>query len=99
MVSRTEALNKLRQRKKRGNFLITNGLEKILAILGIINQAAYHGGNLNGKNAQQQILQEYDSIFLQFQELQEDGQCGKNGIIDVVCWYLNLCTLFDHFSS
>jgi hypothetical protein len=50
--------------------------EKILAILGI-NQAAYHGGNLNGKNVQQ-MFQESDKIVLQFQELllrvdEEDG--------------------------
>jgi hypothetical protein len=47
-----------------------------LAILGI-DQAAYHGGDLNGKNVQQ-MFQESNSIFLQFQELllgvdEEDG--------------------------
>jgi hypothetical protein len=44
LVSRTKALNKLRQRRNHGNSLIKNGLEKILAILGI-DPAAYHGGS------------------------------------------------------
>jgi hypothetical protein len=38
---RTKALNKLRQRKDRGDSPIKNNLEKILAILGI-DRAAYH---------------------------------------------------------
>ena len=79
-ASRTKALNKLRQRRDRGDSPIKNNLEKILAILGI-DRAAYHGGDLNGKNVQQ-MFQESDSIFLQFQELllgvdEEDGRCKK----------------------
>jgi hypothetical protein len=55
---------------------IKNGLEKILAILGM-DPAAYHGGDLHGKNVQE-MFQKSDSIFLQFQELplgvdEEDG--------------------------
>jgi hypothetical protein len=86
-------------------------LEKILALLGInradsllgINQAAYHGSNLNGQNVQQ-MLQESDSIFLQFQELllgvdEEDGWCGNEEIINVIRQYSELCTLFDYLFS
>jgi hypothetical protein len=47
-ASRTKALNKLRQRRDRGDSPIKNNLEKILAIFGI-DRAAYHGGDLNGK--------------------------------------------------
>ena len=101
-ASRTKALNKLRQRRDRGDSPIKNNLEKILAILGI-DRAAYHGGDLNGKNVQQ-MFQESDSIFLQFQELllrvdEEDGRCKNEEIIDVICRYSELCTLFDHLFS
>ena len=101
-VTRTKALNQLRQRRNRGDSPINNGLEKILATLGI-DRAAYHGGDLNGKNVQQ-MFQESDSIFLQFQELllgvdEEDGRCGNEEIIDVVRRYTELCTLFDHLFS
>ena len=80
LASRTKALNKFRQRRACGDSPIKNNLEKILAILGI-DRAAYHGGDLNGKNVQQ-MFQESDSIFLQFQELllgvdEEDGRCKK----------------------
>jgi hypothetical protein len=59
-----------------------------LAILGI-DQAAYHGGDLNVKNVLQ-IFQEADTIFLQFQELllgvdEENRQCGNDEVIDIVC--------------
>jgi hypothetical protein len=46
-LSRTKTLNKLRQIRNCGNSPIKNGLEKILAILGI-KQAAYHGDGRNG---------------------------------------------------
>ena len=101
-ASRTKALNKLRQRRDRGDSPIKNNLEKILAILGI-DRAAYHGGDLNGKDVQQ-MFQESDSIFLQFQELllgvdEEDGRCKNEEIIDVIRRYSELCTLFDHLFS
>jgi hypothetical protein len=81
---------------------IKNGLEKILAILGM-DPAAYHGGDLNGKNVQE-MFQESDSIFLQFQELplgvdEEDGWCGNEDIIDIVGRYTELCPSFDHLFS
>jgi hypothetical protein len=92
----------LRQSRDRGDSPIKNNLEKILAILGI-DRAAHHGGDLNGKNVQQ-MFQESDSIFLQFQELllgvdEEDGRCKNEEIIDVIRWYSELCTLFDHLFS
>jgi hypothetical protein len=62
LVSRTKALNKLRQRRNRGDSPIKNSLEKILAILGT-GRAAHHGGNLNGNNFKQ-MFQESDCIFL-----------------------------------
>jgi hypothetical protein len=101
-ASRTKALNKLRQGRDRGDSPIKNNLEKILAILGI-GRAAYHGGDLNGKNVQQ-MFQESDSIFLQFQELllgvdEEDGRCKNEEIIDVIRRYSELCMLFDHLFS
>jgi hypothetical protein len=52
LVARTKAFNQLRQKRHRGDSPIKNGLEKLLAILGI-DRAAYHGGDLNGKNVQQ----------------------------------------------
>jgi hypothetical protein len=48
LLAMTKGLNQLRQKRHRGDSPIKNGLEKLLAILGI-DQAAYHGGNLNGK--------------------------------------------------
>jgi hypothetical protein len=46
-----------------------------------IDRAAYHQVNLNGKNVQQ-MFQESDIMFSQFQELlleadEEDGQCNN----------------------
>jgi hypothetical protein len=49
LVARTKALNQLRQKRHQVDSPIKNGLEKLLAILGI-HRAAYHGGDLNGKN-------------------------------------------------
>jgi hypothetical protein len=73
-----------------------------LAILGI-DRAAYHGGGLNGKNVQQ-MFQESDAIFLQFQELllgvdEEDGRCNNEEVIDIIRQYSELCTLFDYLFS
>jgi hypothetical protein len=73
-----------------------------LATLGI-DRAAYHGGDLNGKNVQQ-MFQESDIIFSQFQELllgvdEVDGRCGNEEIIDIVRRYSELCTLFDYLFS
>ena len=48
LASRTKALNKFRQRRDCVDSPIKNNLEKILAILEI-DRAAYHGGDLNGK--------------------------------------------------
>jgi hypothetical protein len=67
LVARTKALNQLKQKRHRGDYPIKNGLEKLLAILGI-DQAAYHEGDLNGKNLQQ-MFQESDQFFSQFKEL------------------------------
>jgi hypothetical protein len=64
LVARTKALDQLRQKRHLGDSPIKNGLEKLLTILGI-DRAAYHGGNLNGKNVQQ-MFQESDTIFSQF---------------------------------
>jgi hypothetical protein len=64
LVARTKALNQLRQKRHWGDSPIRNGLEKLLAILGI-DRAAYHRGDLNGKNVQQ-MFQESDNIFWQF---------------------------------
>jgi hypothetical protein len=61
LVARTKALNQLKQKIHRGDSPINNGLEKLLAILGI-DQAAYHRGNLNGKNVQH-MFQESDKKF------------------------------------
>jgi hypothetical protein len=71
-----------------------------LAILGI-DQAAYHGGDLNGKNVQQ-MFQESDNIFSQFKELllgvdEEDGRCNDEEVIEIVRQYSELCTLFEHY--
>jgi hypothetical protein len=63
-VARTKALDQLKQKRHLGDSPIKNGLEKLLTILGI-NRAAYHAGNLNGKNVQQ-MFQESDTIFSQF---------------------------------
>ncbi len=60
LAARTKALSKLRKQRHRGDSPIKNGLEKLLAVLGI-NRAAYHGGDLNGKNVQQ-MFQESDEI-------------------------------------
>jgi hypothetical protein len=49
LAARTKALSKLRKKRHRGDSPIKNGLEKLLAILGI-DRAAYHEGDLNGKN-------------------------------------------------
>jgi hypothetical protein len=60
-----------------------------LAILGI-DQAAYHGCNLNGKNVQQ-MFQESDKIFEKFKELllevdqEEEGRCSNDAIGDMIC--------------
>jgi FtsZ-interacting cell division protein ZipA len=67
LVARTKDLNQSKQKRHRGDFPIKNGLEKLLAILGI-DQAAYHEGDLNGKNLQQ-MFQESDQFFSQFKEL------------------------------
>jgi hypothetical protein len=98
LVARTKALNQLRQKRHRGDSPIKNGLEKLLAILGI-DQAAYHGGDLNGKNVQQMFQESY-IIFSQFQEMilgvdEEDGRYGNEEVIDIVRRYSELCTLFD----
>jgi hypothetical protein len=45
LVARTKDLNQSKQKRHRGDFPIKNGLEKLLAILGI-DRAAYHGGDL-----------------------------------------------------
>jgi hypothetical protein len=66
-AARTKALSKLQKKQHCGDSPIKNGLEKLLAIFGI-DRAAYHGGDLNGKNVQQ-MFQESDDIFLQFKEL------------------------------
>ncbi len=102
LVARTKALNQLRQKRHRGDSPIKNGLEKLLAILGI-DRAAYHGGDLNGKNVQQ-MFQESDIIFSQFQELllgvdEEDGRCNDEEVIDIIRRYSELCTLFDYLFS
>jgi hypothetical protein len=102
LVARTKALNQLRQKRHRGDSPIKYGLEKPLAILGI-DQAAYHGGNLNGKNVQQ-MFQESDNIFSQFKELllgvdEEDGRCEDEEVIDIVRRYSELCTLFGYLFS
>jgi hypothetical protein len=99
LVARTKALNQLRQKRHRGDSPIKNGLEKLLAILGI-DQVANHGGGLNGKNVQQ-MFQESDNIFLQFKELllgvdEEDGRCDDEEVIGIVRRYFELCTLFDY---
>jgi ferredoxin-NADP reductase len=88
LVARTKALNQLKQKRHRGNSPIKNGLEKLLATLGI-DRAAYHGGNLNGKNVQQ-MFQESKTIFSQFQELffgvnEEEEQCNNKEIINIIC--------------
>jgi hypothetical protein len=44
LAARTKALSKLRKKRHHGDSPIKNGLEKLLAILGI-NRAAYHGGD------------------------------------------------------
>jgi hypothetical protein len=67
LVARTKALNQLRQKRHRGDSPIKNGLEKLLAILGI-DRAAYHGGDLNGKNVQQ-MFQESDTLFFAVQRV------------------------------
>jgi hypothetical protein len=66
-AQRTKALSKLRKKRHRGDSPIKNGLEKHLAVLGI-DRAAYHGGDLNGKNVQQ-MFQESDKFFERFKEL------------------------------
>jgi hypothetical protein len=86
-VARTKALNQLKQKRHRGDSPIKNGLEKLLAILEI-DRAAYHGGNLNGKNIQQ-MFQESDKNIPQFKEFllgagEEDGQCGNEEVMDIV---------------
>jgi hypothetical protein len=103
LVARTKALNQLRQKRHRGDSPIRNGLEKLLATLGIGDRAAYHGGGLNGKNVQQ-MFQESDNIFSQFKELllgvdEEDGRCDNEEVIDIVRRYSELCTLFDYLFS
>jgi hypothetical protein len=103
LTARTKALSKLRKKRHRGDSPIKNGLEKLLAILGI-DRAAYHGGDLNGKNVQQ-MFQESDDIFLQFKELllevdeEEQGRCSDDEISDMIRRYSELCTLFDYLFS
>jgi hypothetical protein len=92
LATRTKALSKLRKQRHR----------KLLAVLWI-DRAAYHGGDLNGKNVQQ-MFQESDAIFLQFQELllevdEEYGRCGDEEIVNIVRRYSELCTLFDYLFS
>jgi hypothetical protein len=102
LVARTKALNQLRQKRHWVDSPIKIGLEKLLAILGI-DRAAYHGGDLNGKNVQQ-MFQESDNIFLQFKALllgvdEEDGRCDDEEVINIVRRYSELCTLFDYLFS
>ncbi|WP_288993338.1 hypothetical protein [uncultured Marinobacter sp.] len=73
-----------------------------MAILGI-DQAAYHGGDLNGKNVQQMFQESY-IIFSQLQEMilgvdEEDGRYGNEEVIDIIRRYSELCTLFDYLFS
>jgi hypothetical protein len=102
-AQRTKALSKLRKKRHRGDSPIKNGLEKHLAILGI-DRAAYHGGDLNGKNVQQ-MFQESDEIFEKFKELllevdqEEEGRCSDDEIGDMIRRYSELCTLFDYLFS
>jgi hypothetical protein len=102
-AQRTKALIKLRKKRHRGDSPIKNGLEKHLAILGI-DRAAYHGGDLNGKNVQQ-MFQESDEIFEKFKELllevdeEEEGRCSDDEISDMIRRYSELCTLFDYLFS
>jgi hypothetical protein len=102
-AQRTKALSKLRKKRHRGDSPIKNGLERHLAILGI-DRAAYHGGDLNGKNVQQ-MFQESDEIFEKFKELllevdqEEEGQCSDDEISDMIRRYSELCTLFDYLFS
>jgi hypothetical protein len=102
LAARTKALSKLRKKRHRGDSPIKNGLEKLLAILGI-DRAAYHGGDLNGKNVQQ-MFQESNDIFLQFKELllevdEDEGRCSDDEISDMIRRYSELCTLFDYLFS
>ena len=102
LASRMKALNKLRQRRNRGDSPIMNGLEKILAILGIDGAAYHHGGNLNGKIVQQ-MFQESDTSF-SFQScfsewMKKMGDVEREGIINIICWHSELCMLFDHLFS
>jgi hypothetical protein len=93
----------LRKKQHRGDSPIKNGLEKHLAVLGI-DRAAYHGGDLNGKNVQQ-MFQESDEIFERFKELllevdqEEEGRCSDDEIGDMICRYSELCKLFDYLFS
>jgi hypothetical protein len=101
-AQRTKALSKLWKKQHRGDSPIKNGLEKLLAILGI-DRAAYHGGNLNGKNVQQ-MFQESDEIFSKFKELllkaeKVEGRCSNDEINDMIRQYSELCTLFDYLFS
>jgi hypothetical protein len=101
-AQRTKDLSKLRQKRHRVNSPIKNGLEKHLAILGI-DRAAYHGGDLNGKNVQQ-MFQESDEIFSKFKEIllavdEGEGRCSNDEISDMIRRYSELCTLFDYLFS
>jgi hypothetical protein len=102
-AQRTKALSTMRKKRHRGESPIKNSLEKHLAILGI-DRAAYHGGDLNGKNVQQ-MFQESDDIFAKFQELllevdeEEEGRCSDDEISDMIRRYSELCTLFDYLFS
>jgi hypothetical protein len=101
-AQRTKALNKLRKKRHRMDSPVKNGLEKLLAILGI-DRAAYHGGDLNGKNVQQ-MFQESDDIFSKFKELLlqvdvEEGRCSDEEIADMIRRYSEVCTLFDYLFS
>jgi hypothetical protein len=92
LAARTKALSKLRKKRHRGDSPIKNGLEKLLAILGI-DRAAYHGGDLNDKNVQQMFLESND-IFLHKELLLEvDKEAGRCS--DMMRHYSELCTLFD----
>jgi hypothetical protein len=95
-------LKTLKKKRKSSSNKVRNKLEQHLVEIGI-ERAAYHGGDLNGKNIEQ-FFREADNIFEKFQQTLlavpiEDERCEDEEIIDMVRRYTELCTLLDYLFS
>jgi hypothetical protein len=99
---KSDKLKTLKKKRKSSLNEVRNRLEQHLVEMGI-ERAAYHGGDLNGKNIEQ-FFREADGIFNKFQEILlevpiEDGRCEDGEIIDMIRRYKELCTLLDYLFS